>query len=645
MTLFSLAKRNIRRNGKVYLFYLYPMVFSIVIYFTFVSLQYNKQITDSMTLVGKIEPAFQAASFLLLVFSAAFIWFSNSFFTRRRKKEVALYSLFGIEKKQIGMMLFYENIILGIVALCIGLLLGILLSKLFAMILIKLMAGTTIAMLTFSAKAIIQTIVVFMLIIIATSLHNYRIIYRHSLLQLLKADKLGENKPKHSSLIPAILSLLLIGGGYTILLQPSDAAFWKNDGFQAIMGAFFFMLIGTYLFVRAFILFVLEKMKRIKSYYFKGVNLISITHLFYRIKGNVLILSVVALLSTCTLFAIGTTFSLYYNMNEIIKKDNPYSIIYTVPDAKIDTKVQNLMTENGKNEIKFAERVEYLSLSADLSEISRVPADLPVILISESSYQRLAEKRGIPLDIQLKGNDALTFYDGNLDQNSDPYTGRKVHLSKDQSVTIAAYENYSLFNQGLSALPMVIKDEQFEQLKRVAALHKLQLYNLENERSAHTLDRELREVLHFDPFMDYELRGENILSSFYYNYHELFQVYGLLIFISAFLGFVFLLATGSMLHYKLLMEATTDQPRYQMLKKIGMCQSQIRKSIGKQLLLIYLIPLIIAVSHSSIFILALSSFLRISMTNPFIMTICVYIGMYSIYYFLTLTKYTKIVSG
>ncbi|MBW8349853.1 hypothetical protein K0H71_10385 [Bacillus sp. IITD106] len=94
MTLFDLAKNNLKQNTKHYLLYFYPMVFSIVIYFTFVSLQYNKQIHESATVLGKVEPAFMAASVLLFLFSAIFIWYSNHFFVRKRKKEVALYSLF-----------------------------------------------------------------------------------------------------------------------------------------------------------------------------------------------------------------------------------------------------------------------------------------------------------------------------------------------------------------------------------------------------------------------------------------------------------------------------------------------------------------------------------------------------------------------
>lgn len=628
---------------KAYLLYFYPMVFSIVIFFTFSSLQYNKQIIDSITIYDKVKPAFQTASILLFFFSAAFIWFSNAFFTRRRKKEMALYSLFGSEKLQIGLLFFYENMILGIGSLFFGLLLGMILSKLFAMILIKLMGFTIIANFSISIKAVLQTIITFMIIIVITSLHNFRIIYRNSLLQLMNAEKKAEKRPKKASWFAAILAILFIFTGYCIISQPSDAVFWENFGFQAIFAAFFMIVVGTYLFVRAFIMFVLEKMTQLKSFYYKGVNLLSITHLFYRIKGNVLILSVIALLSTFTLFALGTTFNLYSNMNTLSKKNFPYSIMYTVPNIEKEETAKKLIEENGLQHINFAEKIDYLQINGDLSEIGRVPEDFPIILFSESSYQLLAKKMGQQANLHFSENEGVAFYDGNLDQSSDPFTGKKIPLAGDITVTIAAYEDYALLNLDTYVFPMVVKDTLYEQLAMVGIQKKLQIYSLKNEKNMEELDQKLNELFYIDPFADFAAKGENIFSSFYQNYHKLFQVYGLLIFISAFLGFVFLLATGSMLHYKLLTEATTDQPRYQILKKIGISKAQLKSSIAKQLIFIYLIPLIIAIVHSSVLIAALSNFIGMNMTGSFLITIGIYVAMYFAYYFVTLLKYIKLV--
>lgn len=435
MTLFSLAKKNIKLNTKHYLLYFYPMVFSMVIYFTFVSLQYNKQINESATALGKVEPAFLAASVVLLLFSAIFIWYSNDFFIRKRKKEVALYSLFGMRKKQVAQLLFYENFIMGIVALGIGMGIGIFLSKLFTMLLIKLMGFSVIANFEVSAIAIVQTLVVFIVIIIVTSIHNYRMIYRYSLLDLLKAEKLG------------------------------------ND------------------------------------------------------------------------------------------------------------------------------------------------------------------------HVGVEKNQAIVFSDGNLNQHNDPYTGKMVTI-EDHRFTISKYVDKPVLNQGYYSFPMVINNEDYAQLKEQTIAKEMQVYKVKNEKSMESVMKEIEEIVFQDSNVD---RSSMIFSSFFQEYQKGVETYGLLIFIGGFLGIVFLLATGSMLHYKQLTEATMDQGRYDVLRKIGMNRKQIQATIAKQLLPVFLLPMVIAIPNSSFLIVALARFTEMNMLLPFISIIILYLAIYLIYYFITLRKYYSIV--
>ncbi|MGE7933557.1 FtsX-like permease family protein [Viridibacillus arvi] len=192
MNMFNIVKKNIKYNFYQYFLYLASMTLSITIYFTFLSLQYNDQIILALTDTDKLQSAFEASFILLLLFVAIFIWYSNNFFVKRRKKDIGLYSLLGVEKKQIGRMLFYENFIMGILALFIGLAIGELFSVFFSMILVKLMGFSIAITFTFNSRAIIQTLLVFNLIIFLTSLQGYFIIYRFKLIELFHATKKGE---------------------------------------------------------------------------------------------------------------------------------------------------------------------------------------------------------------------------------------------------------------------------------------------------------------------------------------------------------------------------------------------------------------------------------------------------------------------
>ena len=644
MTLYELAKKNLRHNFKQYILYLYPMVSSIAIYFTFVSLQYNKQVNDSAVTVEKIGPAFSAASILLFIFASLFIWYSNAFFIKKRKKEIGLYSLFGMRKKQIAKLLFNEILILGILALAVGIGIGFIFTKLFSMILIKLMGANQIAAFTISTKALFQTCAAFSITILFAALYNYQMIYKYTLLQLFQAERKGEGLPK-AALIPAALSIIFISGGYAILLQPSTSDLWKNHGFLFILLSLLALLVGTYLLLRSLSIWALNWLSKLRKIAWKGVHLIGISSLLYRIKGSVLILSVIALLTTLTLFSMGTAFSLYHNMNSLMKITSPHSFMYTVPAGENAKRIEKQINENGESNLVYLITLPYIEVKGDLSEFSKLSNEYPLLLFSESDYHRLAEKMGVKNSFTLNDQQAISFYDGGLDQKGDPYIGKRARFGDRKEVTIISYERFSLVNQWIFAFPIVISDQLFQQMKSEAEVSNMQFVKIKNEKAAKKLADNIQNLLDKeenlleDPF---ELPISYFMS-YYHEYQKMNETYGLLVFISSFIGLVFLLATGSMLYYKQLTEAFSERTRYKMLKKIGMNKKQIRQSIRNQIRLVFVLPLIIAIAHSTVIITALSNFLQINMMYPFLVAIGLYILIYYMYYLFTVSKYYRIV--
>ena len=164
MTLFSLARKNIRRNLSQYSLYIASMVFSIAIYFTFVTMKYNETITGEVEASKKIASIMSSSSVVLLVFVTIFIFYSNAFFMKKRKKEVGLYALLGVRKRQIGFLLFFENLLLGIISLIFGIFFGFLASKLFLWVLLKMMDYQAVAHFTLSIDAVINTVCVFLIL-------------------------------------------------------------------------------------------------------------------------------------------------------------------------------------------------------------------------------------------------------------------------------------------------------------------------------------------------------------------------------------------------------------------------------------------------------------------------------------------------
>src|SRR5690606_10185250 len=160
-----------------------------------------------------MRSVFLIASIVLLIFVAIFMLYSNQFFTRKRKKEVGLYALLGFSKRTIGRMLFYENLLIGAIVLAAGIAAGSFLSKLFTMILMRLLEVDAGAGIAFSIPALLSTIIVFMTIILITSIQAYRLIYRYKLIELFRAESEGEQEPR-ASVITAVAAVLCLGIGY-----------------------------------------------------------------------------------------------------------------------------------------------------------------------------------------------------------------------------------------------------------------------------------------------------------------------------------------------------------------------------------------------------------------------------------------------
>lgn len=273
MTLFSLARKNIQRNLSNYFLYIASMVFSIVIYFTFVTLKYNDDLSALKQSSQQIKGLMSASSVVLLFFIVIFMAYSNSFFMKKRKKEVALYSLLGVRKQKIGLMLFFENLVIGLVSLVFGILLGFFMSQGLLMILVRLMGYEVVGSLTFSMEALINTTGIFTLLFLFTSLQGYRVIYQFKLIDLFHADKQGEQIPR-ASLVAALLGTVFIAFGYyTAASDMFTSKIWR---FFTVLGTPLMVIgvtiAGTYLLFHSVSVFVLTALKKSNIMVMEGLK-------------------------------------------------------------------------------------------------------------------------------------------------------------------------------------------------------------------------------------------------------------------------------------------------------------------------------------------------------------------------------------
>lgn len=643
MTLFNIAIRNVRKNFYNYFLYFASMIFSIMIYYTFTSIQYNEQVLQIAGASQKIDVALKASSVVIAIFSAIFIWYSNAFFTKRRKKEIGLYSLMGVKKKQIGRMLFYENTAIGILALGAGILIGSLLSKLFAMLLIRLMGFDAAVRFAIIPKAILNTTIVFAVLFLVTSIHGYSIIYRFKLVELFWAEKTSEREPK-ASFLSALLSIILIGGGYWFYTNGLNIT---NNFLVIIFGTLTSVIAGTYLLFSSLAVYIIKLSRRNRRNYFKGINMIGTSQLLYRIKSHSRTLATIAILSASTLTAVSVMASMYYDLNLRVDQNYPFSYVYFSRNPELDKKVEAAINKYPDNKLLGSVEVETVRLKGTYPKIDKNPAkEGSIYIISESKYNEIARIRGMK-ELKL-GSSGETFVidEWFIDKLEEEYTGKDVVINIDgekKGLKVADFSKEPLFNELMLPQLIIVKDDLYKLAYDDGKMFRMKLYITDNRKNSREQAEDIRKIIDEEELDEYPF-GYGY-TSFYENYSGNLNDTGLIIFIGAFLGLVFLTATGSIIFFKQLSEANDDRGRYKILKNIGVNKREIKRSIGKQMLTVFMLPLIVGAIHSLVAVSLLGVLLGAELLVPVGLTIGIYTLIYLVYYIFTVNSYNRIVNA
>ncbi|MDD7794345.1 ABC transporter permease [Clostridium sp. 'White wine YQ'] len=638
MGLFDIAFKNIKRNFYNYFLYFVSMIFSIMIYFTFTSIQYNTKVQEAVGSSVNFAAVFKAAAIVVAVFVSIFIWYSNSFFIRKRKKEVALYSLLGIRKKEIGRMLFYENIVMGILALIAGILVGGLLSKLFIMLLIKLMGFSASISFMIPIKAVINTAIIFSILFLLTSINGYRLIYKFKLIELFKAENEGEREPK-ASLIRSALAIIFIAAGYLLYTKGPLAL-----SVFAIPVTLILTVIGTFLLFSSLTLLVIKLSKKNKRRYYSGINMVGTSQLLYRIKGSARTLAIIAVLSAATLTAMEVSSSFYYDLTINLQKNHAFTYAFASNNTSLDKNVEDIISKYPKNKILSSVDMNFAKVHGfwvDADQASNF------YLISESNYNKVASARGLKDMVELNSNDEVVIYDEILNfTTKNNYAGKTINIdtnNQKQTLKVKDYKDYSLVNTGMIRRVVVVKDEVYNKYYLKDNLYRIKGYITDNKKDSEELTNEfIRLINNKLPKTDGSYFN---YSAYYEDYRAGLTYSGLIIFIGAFLGLVFLVATGSIIFFKQLSEASDDKNRYEILRKIGVTNKEIKSSISKQIFMVFALPLVIGIIHSLVASTLLAKITRLNLTLPIIITIGAYTIIYMIYYFLTVNSYYDIINS
>ncbi|MGL5753685.1 MAG: FtsX-like permease family protein, partial [Paraclostridium sp.] len=624
MVLFNIAKKNVEKNLKGYFLYFISIVFTVCVYYTFRSLQYNPSIDTALASSSKASTAFNAASFIIALFSILFIAYSNSFFIKKRKKEIGLYALLGIENREIGLLLFFETLMIGTVALVTGIIFGIVFSKLMLVVLLKIIGLNLSIPFSISFKAILNTFTLFICLFLFIAFQSNRIIYKFKLIELFKASKVSE-KRKGSSKLLAVLSILLIAFGYINYILVTKG----NDLIMASVITLGVVVVGTFLFFSSFMYFVIKTEKNNESKFYKGLNMISTSQLMYRIKSNAKMLSIISILSAATLTAIGVSMSTYFMSSEIVKQNAPFSYTLKIDDENYIKEFEDTLSKSKEHELLNKGKFSYIRLP-EVKEDSTSEYAQEYEIISLSNLNEVLKLKGIKELENIKDDEFIQSYPKDYDyldlsEIKIDNNGKEVKLNNKVDI------DEKLYNTPAPQDIIIVSDNTFDNLKANNKVINYYLYNISNEKDVEKFDNNVLKITEKYAIGDYEKPISSLVDSYYSSFKKEFTFSGIMVFIGVFVGLVFLVCTCSVIFFKLLSEAEDEAPRYKILEKIGVDDDDIKSSVYKQVGFNFFIPLLVGSMHSIVANYVICNMFGQSLIFVMACTIIPYLIIYIVY--------------
>ncbi|WP_418026892.1 FtsX-like permease family protein [Paenibacillus sp. JJ1722] len=644
MNINLLILKNLKKNLKNYYLYVFALIFSVALYFAFVTLQYDPSMDE---VKGSVKGAasIRAASVLLVAIVCIFLLYANNIFIKRRSKEIGLFQLIGMTKNKIFRILSAENLILYFSSLFIGIGVGFSFSKLVIMILFKTTGVEAIATLYFSNQALTQTLIVFGIIYLLIMLMNYSFIKRQSILSLFRVSSTTEGKIKKITIYEMIIGIIgvsFIALGYYVSSKLFGGDFTSmNELFMAMVFILGSVIIGTLLFYKGSICFISNIIRKSKGGYLNINEVLSLSSIMFRMKSNALLLTIITTVSALAIGLLSLSYIAYYSADQAAEDNVPSHFAMTnVLDAE---KFKTLLQEH---DIKYREKkIEVIQVSVNTAQIMDTPLEGLNIGANSMTLPVISDQSVKGTDVS-PGQTILTGYNDLLQKfmslkNSGPLDlkGNKEVIHQQYVGLKKEYVIPYYFTAG--GLPTVIVDETiFERLKKDAnpeIQKKSSLYigiDMINAEQIKEADR----LFAAANFNDQQTSRLEMSSNQKRNM-------GVIMFVVGFLGLTFLITSGCILYFKQMDESEDEKANYTVLRKLGFTQNDLLRGIKIKQLFNFGIPLVIGLSHSYFAVQSGWFLFGTEIWMPMIIVMVLYTALYSIFGILSILYYKKVIKS
>lgn len=608
----QIVLKNFTKNIRHYAMFIFSLIVSIVLFFSFVTLKYTNSINNenSMKVIQKGSEI--GANFLFFII-VIFLLYASHLFIKRRTREFALYQLIGLTRKNIIRMLFIEQFIMFFITGIIGMVIGVFGSKLLLMIVLKMLDINTSVSLSFQFPAILQTFILLMVSFILILIQGYLFLRKRSILDMINDNSKSEaTKPKITiiEVVLGVLGIIMIGFGYYM----STEMFGEFARMVMLVPFIILVLtvIGAYLFFRSSVSLIFKTLKRSKHGNVSVTDVVFTSSIMHKMKKNALSLTIIAIISAVTVTVLCFGAVSRSMIDDTVNQSSPQDFNF----------IKAKQAEQFEDKLEQA-HIRYTPVYKELSEVKVLKDDFFKKSMNYNATDRIfITSNKYFNDKDIVGNHAKMV---NFATSSSLL---KYNLNKDIEIKGETKESFKVIDVNkevdfknevsYSAPVLLVSADKYDQLKKYSTeIHKQYGYNLMNSADWSKANKLAKSV---DP----NIQSQKVVRQ------DFNDSMGILLFVTSFLGLAFLVAAGCIIYIKQMDETEDEMPNFRILRKIGYTHQDMLKGLALKILFNFGLPLIISLLHA--YFAAKAFMVLMGATN--MLPVYIVMVIYSVIYFI-----------
>lgn len=612
---FKLAKTNLSNNKPFYIPYIISSIITVAMLYMMSFLSDNKGLNKIMG-ADSLATIFRLGVGIIVTFSYIFLFYTNSFIIKRRKKEIGVYNILGMEKRHLSKVLFVETIYSAIISLVCGIIVGIAFSKFILMVLYGIIGIHKTVEFFVNIHGIILCVVSFGILFLLTFLYNFMQIKLANPIELLRGTNVGEREPK-TKIFMTIVGVVCLAIAYYIAITTENPLNVLTLFFVAVL----LVIIGTFALFTAGSIALLKLLRNNKKFYYNKRHFMAVSGMLYRMKQNAAGLASICILSTMVLVVISTTVSMYVGIQDELMARYPNDVCVTVDYNSVIDKSSEIekaiFDEIDSAEVKNKKAFSYLSVfvgqkgdgfTTDKEHLSYQNSYLFYIL-SKDDFIKIDNNFKDKIGNISKG-EAVVVLNKKYDKKDIKIFGKNYKVNKSFEHT---EDNDLYVISTLNGLGYIIldNDESVQELYDVQEkmlgkganyyTNKIRFdFKSGNKKQKAAAYKKIDNAV--KKYFKENKNDKKEISSYWVesrqeNEQNFYLLYGGLFFLGIFLGTMFLIVTVMIIFYKQITEGYDDRERYQILEKVGMSSREVKDTIKSQIRIVFVLPIFAAAVH------------------------------------------------